>query len=254
MKVLAFELNGKMAHFRKYYSNSTALSYMLPPVATIKGMLAGLLGYERDTYYSLFSNDLCKIAICVNSPIKKITQRMNLLKVERVSQLNGSAANRTQNDTEFIIPKDIRTGCVSYKIIFWHSKASVIDELSKLLCNEPELYKSKGISIALGSAQCLGWIQNAKVIDAEKHQSKEEKLKLFGAINIEHLKSIDVSEAFELSMIKEESITDFDENRFITADSKKRFLVNLFDTPVSAILNSGTEYISAENKNYLFMK
>lgn len=254
MKVLSFELNGKMAHFRKYYSNSTALSYMLPPVATIKGMLAGLLGYERDTYYSLFSNDVCRMAICINSPIKKITQRMNLLKVERVNQLNGSAANRTQNDTEFIIPRDIRTGYVSYKIIFWHSNDSIISELAKLLCNESEFYSSKGISIALGSAQCLGWIQNAKVVEVEQLQSTGEELNLFGAINIEHLKDIEISESFEFSMIKEESITDFDENRFIKEDSKKRFLVNLLDTPVPAILNIGTDYISVENKNYLFMK
>ncbi|WP_024833238.1 CRISPR-associated protein Cas5 [Ruminiclostridium josui] len=254
MKVLSFELNGKMAHFRKYYSNSTALSYMLPPVATIKGILAGLLGYERDTYYNLFTNDLCKVAICVNSPIKKITQRMNLLKVERISQLNGSAANRTQNDTEFIIPKDIRTGYVSYKIIFWHSETSVIDELSKLLCKDTGYYSSKGICMALGSAQCIGWIQNAKVTDAEKHQSTEEMLELYGAINLEYLKSIEISEAFELSMIKEESITDFDENRFITEDSKKKLLVNLLGTPVSAVLHNGTDYISIENKNYLFVK
>lgn len=254
MKVLSFELNGKMAHFRKYYSNSTALSYMLPPVATIKGMLAGLLGYERDTYYDLFSNNLCKVAVCVNSPIKKMTQRMNLLKVERISHLNGSAANRTQNDTEFIIPKNIRTGHVSYQIIFWHKNDSIIDELSKLLCNGIGFYSSKGICMALGSAQCLGWIQNAKVVDAKEHKSTGETLKIFGAINIEHLKSLEVPESYEFSVIKEESITDFDENRFITADSKKKLLVNLLDTPVSAVLHNGTDYISVENKSYLFVK
>ncbi|HBM79479.1 MAG TPA: CRISPR-associated protein Cas5, partial [Clostridiaceae bacterium] len=59
MQVISLHFKGKMAHFRKYYSNSSALSYFIPPRTTIIGIVAGFLGYERDTYYEDFSLENC---------------------------------------------------------------------------------------------------------------------------------------------------------------------------------------------------
>ena len=42
MKILTFRLQGKMAHFRRYYSNSSALTYTIPPRTTVLN-IAGLL-------------------------------------------------------------------------------------------------------------------------------------------------------------------------------------------------------------------
>ena len=70
LKIFSFHLRGKMAHFRKYYSNSSALSYFIPPRTTVVGILAGLLGRERDTYYNEFSLKKCNIALAIQSPIK----------------------------------------------------------------------------------------------------------------------------------------------------------------------------------------
>nr|WP_246584262.1 CRISPR-associated protein Cas5 [Thermus brevis] len=44
MGVLRFVLAGKRAHFRRYYTNSSALSYPVPPPASLLGLLGAALG------------------------------------------------------------------------------------------------------------------------------------------------------------------------------------------------------------------
>ncbi|KPA09783.1 CRISPR-associated protein Cas5 domain protein, partial [Candidatus Magnetomorum sp. HK-1] len=39
LKILSFRLNGRFAHFRKFYTNSSSLSYFVPPRTAIIGML-----------------------------------------------------------------------------------------------------------------------------------------------------------------------------------------------------------------------
>ena len=51
MDLLVFDISGKFAHFRKYYTNSSSLTYLVPPRTSIYGLIAGILGLERDSYY-----------------------------------------------------------------------------------------------------------------------------------------------------------------------------------------------------------
>jgi CRISPR-associated protein Cas5h len=57
MEIISFDVGGKMAHFRKYYANNTALSYTVPPRTTLMGLLAAILGRGRDTYYKEMASD-----------------------------------------------------------------------------------------------------------------------------------------------------------------------------------------------------
>ena len=78
-----------MAHFRKYYANNTALSFSLPPRSTIMGMLAALLGLERDSYYQTLSSEHLQVGVRVLAPVKKSFHRLNYLKVESSSEFRG---------------------------------------------------------------------------------------------------------------------------------------------------------------------
>lgn len=71
MKALTFCINGKMAHFRKYYSNSSVLSYLLPPVTTVKGILAGLLGSPGTAIMNCFQMRIVKWRFCWTSRREK---------------------------------------------------------------------------------------------------------------------------------------------------------------------------------------
>lgn len=240
MRGISFELKGKMAHFRKYYSNSTALSYMVPPITTVKGIIAGLLGYERDTYYNIFSQENCKLSIMILSKIKKITQTMNLLKVEKLNDLNGAGLNRTQNDTEYIIPQNIRKDAVNYRIIIWHQDETIMNKLATLICEQKQGYMSKGISVSLGSAQCQGWIHNGQQVELKTFEADSDVVKISGLVDLDAIDKIEIKGAAHLDLIKEETITEFDEDRYLTIKSKKDIILNLSSESLPVVLKKGT--------------
>lgn len=243
-----------MAHFRKYYSNSTALTYVLPPVTTIKGIIAGLLGYERDSYYDIFTNEKTKVALSIASPIKKIVQKMNLLKIEHLNHLNGSHKDtRTQTNTEWVLPNEIRNSEISYRVILWHSDLEIIKRVEYAICNKQNYYLSKGISVALGSAQCLGWIDGGKMLKCVKNISDGKTICINSAIVKDIIESIDLSQITKLQLGMDENITEFSNDRRLTINSKKELLFSLNALPIPVKLINGVEYIHLEGENMVFI-
>ncbi|MCK4260193.1 MAG: CRISPR-associated protein Cas5 [Halanaerobiales bacterium] len=249
MEVLSFHLKGKMGHFRRYYSNSSALTYTIPPRTTVAGIIAGILGMERDSYYDLFNLSNCNIAIGLGEPVRKIIQKMNLLMVKSVNDLNGSKENHSQCATEFVIPENIRSGEIDYKIWISHNDPNIMNKLRQSLEIQGGCYQSTGISVALGSAQNLGWIKyegcstgevkkndNAVFIDSVIPIDKIQELSIFGNENAQ--------------LIKEELCLEFDMSRKITKDGKKFMIINKTGLPIKAVVH---EYISINNENIIWM-
>lgn len=115
MEVLAFDLVGKMAHFRKYYANNTALSFSLPPRTTLMGVLAAVLGLPRDTYYAALSSQHLRLGVGAQVPLKKAFHRLNYLKVEGSRDLDGSKG-RIQLPFEVVTGYDLARDMVRYRV------------------------------------------------------------------------------------------------------------------------------------------
>ncbi|MCU0286678.1 MAG: CRISPR-associated protein Cas5, partial [Acidobacteria bacterium] len=83
-RLLCFKISGKFAHFRKFYTNASSLSYLIPPRTVIIGMLGSILQLPRDSYYEVLNENNCKIsaAIAPTAFIKKSTQSINLLHID----------------------------------------------------------------------------------------------------------------------------------------------------------------------------
>ena len=245
MRILTFHLRGKMAHFRRYYTNSSALSYTIPPRTTITGIVAGLLGWERDSYYTHFSIDRCNIALSICAPIKKTMQKLNLLKVERVNELNASSEYHSQTATEFIIPQNIREGFVDYKIWLHHRDKAIMDAIEKIILNNAAGYISRGIALGLGTAFNLGWLENGKIVmGTEINESNNQCInsiipskKITGILTEKMDK-----EGYRL--IKEQIPLEFDADRHITAQGLGYMIINLDSKPVPAGVKS---HVATEN-------
>lgn len=84
LKLISFRVSGQFAHFRKFYTNASSLSYLIPPRTVIIGMLASVLRYERDSYYEAFHPEKFKISTAVTrgNRIKKKMQNLNYLHPE----------------------------------------------------------------------------------------------------------------------------------------------------------------------------
>ncbi|GAB6085161.1 CRISPR-associated protein Cas5 [Alkaliphilus crotonatoxidans] len=251
MKVVSFKLMGKMAHFRKIYSNSSALSYFLPPRTTIMGILAGLMGYERDSYYDLFNREQCKIAVAINQPIKKNLQTLNYLMIKKIADFNGSQPNHSQTPTELIIPQNIREGQLEYQIWVFHKNQQIMEGLEALMAEE--VYLSSGISLALGPAYNLGWIESAGLYTGEI-KTEERAIPIHSAMPIEQIEALHLDEMEQkYKIIKEEVPLEFNSDRQITQEGMGYMLVNLNPSPINAIVKK--EYVQlSDEKNILWME
>lgn len=82
MRLLVFSIWGDFAHFRQIFTTSSPLTYSIPPLTTIGGILGALTGklivkdevasYGRDTYLKYFNASTFNAAIEVLSPVKKV--------------------------------------------------------------------------------------------------------------------------------------------------------------------------------------
>jgi CRISPR-associated protein Cas5h len=130
-KILIFDLEGTFAHFRKFYTNSSSLSYAFPPRTVITGLLAGILGYERDTYYDIFSSENCNIGLSIKKPIRKLIQTVNYIRTKDVKELTGSGGH-TQIPIEFVLPQ-VGENILKYRIYFLHKKDEILNNLKEKL-------------------------------------------------------------------------------------------------------------------------
>ncbi len=248
MKIIAFHLKGKMAHFRKNYSNSSALSYFLPPRTTICGIIAGLLGLERDSYYEQFSLDNCKVAVASLAPIKKSMQKMNYLMIKKLNDLNGSQENHAQVAMELIIPQNISTDFIDYKVWLHHKDDKIMDNLIEMFKQYKQyFYKSLGISVSLGAAFNLGWVEFEGIYEGKTLNDDIEK-QISSSIVIDNIKELKLEKVENFRLIKEGIPLEFDKNRHITSKGSKDILMNIKEGKIQAIVKSAVEL---ENKEII---
>lgn len=233
MKILNFHIRGKMAHFRRYYSNSSALSYSIPPRTTIIGFIAGLLGYERDSYYDEFAPAQCSVAVGIQSPQKKNIQTVSLLMIKSTNDLNGSQPFHSQTPTEIITPVHLRHGFLDYEVWFHHQNQRIMDNLYAQLRLKYG-YLTRGVSAALGTAQHVGWVEDGKVLEGEEEGQAEAFI--HSVIPVSNISKLNlVNHEYKLHLQKEDMPIHFHNDRTIA--SKGNFMINASASPVHATVH-----------------
>lgn len=130
-RVLILDLKGPMAHFRAFYTNSSSLSYSFPPRTVVTGLLAGIIGLPRDSYYYGFSGEHCKVAVSILSPFRKIMNTINYSYLKSTKDL-VFRDQHFQVQFETVIPfgDGHQWGELKYRIYIWHSDKRILDEIS----------------------------------------------------------------------------------------------------------------------------
>ena len=231
MKILNFHLRGKFAHFRRYYSNSSALTYSVPPRTTVIGIIAGMLGYKRDTYYDDFSLEKCQLAVGIKAYQKKSVHTLNLLMIKSVNDLNASQPFHSQTPTELISPQQIWDGFLDYEIWFHHIDENIMRQLEKQLKQAHGYYLTQGIAVALGTAQHIGWIEYGSECTGEVVADVEAEI--HSIIPVSSLQSIDITKnKSEICIFKEDLPLQMNMDRSIR--QKGEFIINTTPFPVRA--------------------
>ncbi|GLI07648.1 type I-B CRISPR-associated protein Cas5 [Paenibacillus tyrfis] len=197
MKTVVFEVRGNFAHFRKFYANSTSLSYEFPPRTTACGMIAAILGMERDSYYELMSEEQAFVCVQIMEPVKRMSQTVNYMWVKGTKDLNGSAGPM-QIPVEWVTNIDgVGKGEVGYRIYFSHRDEALLEKLSSLLKENQTYYP-----IYLGLSEALGHVRWIGEFELEHVDESDELIEISTVCPIEQLQDIFYVQAGEGGQVR----------------------------------------------------
>lgn len=194
MEILSFDVCGKLAHFRKYYANNTAFTYSMPPRTTVMGLLAAVLGYERDSYYERLASPHLRVGLRVMRPVKKAFHRLNFLSIKsRGDALDGTgdftgAGGRIQTPFEVVSGQDLGRDLVVYRI-FLTPGSDDNGEYERLKSALKD--RQQQFNLTLGTANFSAWIENVKLIGHVEEQRSVGWIKLHSAVPSDKITRLD---------------------------------------------------------------
>lgn len=151
---IVFTVTGEHAHFRKPHTTSPALTFGVPPRTTVAGMIAAVLGLPRDSYYDTFGRGVSRIAVSLESPIRRLSMAINLLTTEgSTSKSKGATPGkyiegaRQQNVFEYICEP-------TYRLYVSLDDDALMDELEQRLSTGKSTY-----ALSLGRSEHLAWYE-----------------------------------------------------------------------------------------------
>lgn len=133
MEMAVFDIWADYGHFRRGYTTTSPLTYPFPSRTALSGIIAAILGLERNSYYDLFSKDNSAFALQILNPIKKVTFNQNLIDTKTGYYLWDNKGQRTQIPFEYLKnPK--------YRIFVWLKDENLFKKLCELVSQRKTTY------------------------------------------------------------------------------------------------------------------
>jgi CRISPR-associated protein Cas5h len=204
-KLLIFDIEGKFACFKKFYTNSSALTYEIPTRTNLIGLLASILKLERDSYYEKFNSKNCKISISLKTEIRKKINTVNHIKKA------GERAN-TPKKIEILSPKNLREKII-YRIYFYINNEEIFKSLVEKIKNNNE-----GYGTYLGQKQFRANLNFIDCIDIFNENYKENENEISTILNENNVNKKDIE--LHKNLRYETFPIDFNEKRELIKSSK----------------------------------
>lgn len=139
-KFLIFDIWGDYAHFKKYYTTSSPLTFSVPPRTALIGLISAIIGKGKKEYLQIMTKKEAEVAVRINptnsNPIKKTRITQNLIDTKGNywrPVKRGNLTGRTQ----------IRFECLKtprFRVYFHHSNDEVYNLLKMNLENHKSVY------------------------------------------------------------------------------------------------------------------
>lgn len=211
--LLVFDVVGPMAHFRKFYTNSSSLSYPIPPRTVLMGLIAALWGFERDSYYEELGLERARLGVALKSPVRSLMQTVNYLFTKNEGW-DGSQGH-TQIPLELILPRPPERR-VRYRVYFQHRDPERVKGLHAQLERGESRYP-----LYLGLSECLAWVENVHLYTPEAVcwvHNPEEALPVGTAIPLSRLTELPPLERLQgRRLLKDRMPLDFHPDRRLKA-------------------------------------
>ncbi|MCC6011803.1 type I-B CRISPR-associated protein Cas5b [Candidatus Caldipriscus sp.] len=174
MRVLVFDVCGKLGHFRKFYTTSSSLTYPFPTPTALRGLIGAIVGYGKNEYLEK-TRDI-SLAVQILSPVKTIMMSVNYINtkegsggrkfvfLEKEKKSKGDKSEKSKSE------KDVRTQAIiqflkdpKYRIfVVDNGKSETFEKLKKHLENREFVYTP-----VLGTSEHLAEINYFGTFTAE---------------------------------------------------------------------------------------
>ena len=166
MKCLVFKVRGDYARFRKSYTTTSALTYLLIHPVAVRGLIGAMLGIDREKLYEK-TKDI-EVAIQVVNQVRKDMQSFNLV-------------NMKPNDKIFRFPSNIEfLRNVEYRI-FIKAEDKTLYEIDNCIKQGEYIFTPY-----LGSSEHIAKIEYEGIYNCEKLNSGNYKV--ISAVSLEENK------------------------------------------------------------------
>lgn len=154
---IVLKISGEFGHFRKPATTSPAQTFGIPPRTTVVGMLAGILGMERDSYYELFGRGNSHVAVSLETSLRRLSVGVNILTTTGPSNSpNSGRPERYVTDHRQQTVFEILCDPV-YRIYVSVDDESVMDRMETMFVDGKSTYTlSLGLSEYLASFEYIG--------------------------------------------------------------------------------------------------
>lgn len=208
IKLTIFDVQGFFGFFRKHFSTTSSLSYSFPPRTSIIGIIAAILGFERDTYYSLFPSETCKIALQMRASVRYATNTVNYLMTDKpltLKKLRG-IGGQMPTHVEMLLSGERDLSQLCYRIFFNHEDEKLQDEITEHIRERRFSYPP-----SLGSANNIAELKYVDLVKAEVYKPTGE-VNVHTVVPVSVLKNLRPQEGTKIS-IEELVPADFTEDR-----------------------------------------
>lgn len=172
--VLIFDVSSEYAHFRKFNTTTSPLTYSIPPRPALAGLLGAIIGIEREIAFGkynkgitpladIFAKSKVDLAVQILRPVQKVNIGFNLLDTEKTASSFFNIKQRTQ--IEFELLKN-----PSFRVYVAMSEKDLFEDLvNRVKENKTHFSPYLGLSQFTASLKFVA-IQNANLMDTEGFQ------------------------------------------------------------------------------------
>jgi len=152
---VVFDVASDMAHFRRQYAITTALTYVVPPRTALCGLVGAILGLLKNDCLREFTDDQATFGLQIVEPIRTGHVSINLLDTKGSSAFRPKRIN-PHTTMRYEVVKSPR-----YRVIFGHQQLA--ERLAETLGRAESYYTP-----CLGLAWMIAWLDGGNVVAGQQ--------------------------------------------------------------------------------------
>ncbi|BAI81693.1 CRISPR-associated protein Cas5 (plasmid) [Deferribacter desulfuricans SSM1] len=184
MKVLVFDIWGDYAHYRKFYTTSSPLTFSCPTPTAVYGMLGAILGTKGYKHLEIFNYSTTKLGIQILKPITKVRMSTNYVLAKEINDL-WYLKDRTPIQVEYLKNP-------SFRLFIHINNNEIFTNLINKIQNKLLYY-----TVSLGTANLIANYKYIGVFKAEHINHTDTIKTIIPLENIENIKAVSGKKYFK---------------------------------------------------------